>query len=74
MMKPVLTAVLLFMTLFLGVRNDCVALLRADTGETVAVYPMKVQMLPRYDQLALEAGIPIYSRDQLTHLLEDFLS
>ena len=74
MMKHHLLSAIVLLSLFLGVKDGYLALLRNDTSKPVAVYPMRACMLPKQDQLALSEGIPIHSTDQLNRLLEDYLS
>ena len=69
MILPVLA-----LSLYLGVHNGNLALFREGHAVPVQVYPRSVEAYPRKDQLALSAGIPITSKQQLAELLEAYLS
>ena len=58
----------------LGVHKGNIALWKHGNPEPVEIYPVQSMMLPISDQQALEAGIPIKNVDELTRLLEDYLS
>ena len=49
-----------------------VALVRTDSGRAVAVYDIYTRLLPEYDLLQLQRGIPVAGREELLRLLEDF--
>lgn len=59
----------------LGVYNGYVALWEDENSPAPSqVFPYAVTALPEADQRALEEGIPVAYREQLTKYLEDFLS
>lgn len=58
----------------LGVKDGFVALWKDSASEPVKVFPYTVSSLPREDQLRLEQGIRIESKEELLALLEDYLS
>lgn len=58
----------------LGAKDGFVALWKDSQPEPVKVFPYQVSSLPREDQLRLEKGIPIESKEKLLALLEDYLS
>ena len=60
--------------LILGSWKGYVALFEEDKTEPRQIFPTPVAALPEEDQAALEAGIPVRSREKLQQLLEDFLS
>ena len=70
--------VCLYLTLFaafiLGCHEGFVALWDQTRSSPVEVYPLQVNTLPPADQALLRQGIPIRSREQLQHSLEDYLS
>ena len=67
------TCLLLIFSLFLGNYYGRIALLDG-TGQPQTVFPQAASSLPPADQAALDRGIPIYSREQLLQLTEDYLS
>lgn len=73
-MRRITTTMLLFLWLFLGVHRGQLALLEEGSADPLQVYPMSVSMLPEADRQSLIQGIPIDSKLQLAHLLEDYLS
>lgn len=58
----------------LGVHDGYIALWKGEDPEPVRVFPYSAELLPPEDRAALEKGIPIRSREDLTALLEDFCS
>ena len=64
----------LALTLYLGSYNGNLALFRKGCETPVQVYPYPVCIYPSEDQKALKAGIPIKSNEELTALLETYLS
>ena len=62
------------MILYLGVHNGNLALYRQGHKVPVQVYAVPVTLLPKEDQAALTAGIPIENEKQLSELLEAYLS
>ena len=65
---------ILVLSLYLGIHNGKLALFREGYAEPLQVYPRSVADYPKKDQLALGAGIPITSKQQLRELLEAYLS
>lgn len=65
---------LLLLGFILGTFKGRIALWVDGNAEPLHIFPNSVASLPPADQLALEKGIPIESRDELLHLLEDYLS
>lgn len=65
---------ILFLSFLLGVHNGYIALWEGEDPEPKQVFPYAVTIFPEADQAALEKGIPLRDRAQLTKCLEDFLS
>ena len=64
----------LILTFLLGSRNGFVALWKIPDPEPVYVFPYRISALPPADQKKLKTGITVESYDELTRLLEDYLS
>jgi hypothetical protein len=60
--------------LFLGIRDGYIALWKYGDPTPLQVFPCRVEMLPLADQKALAQGIHISSEQELSQLLEDYLS
>ncbi len=76
MNKRFLSSTLSFLALFgflLSVHNGQVALYKDQDPEPYRVFPYAVSSLPLQAQLALRAGIPIDSPEDLKALLEKYL-
>ena len=56
----------------LGIREGRVAVLDGTGGKTLRVTEMPASSLPEPDRLALTQEIPVYSEEDLAHLLEDY--
>lgn len=69
-----LFARLLALGLVLGSFRGYVALFDKGKAEPRMVYPYATAALPKADQEALEAGIPVKCEEELDRLLEDYLS
>lgn len=65
---------LIFAGLILGICKGKLALIAESDGQPVEIYPLFAAMLPAADQKSLTEGIPVRSREELSRLLEDFLS
>ena len=72
--KYQLLSVLLSVMFLLGSHKGYLALWKEDRPEPYQIFPLKVEMLPEEDRLALEKGIPARSEKELSSILEDFLS
>ncbi len=64
----------LFLGFILGIRGGFIALWPADQPEKAEIFPYSAASLPDADYQALQRGIPIDSREELTEILEDYLS
>lgn len=73
-MKHTMAVILSALNLILGCWQDRVALFLSGETQPVQLYPVRLELLPQADQRDLREGIPIYSSEQLSRLLEDFLS
>lgn len=65
---------LIFAGLILGICKGKLALIAESDGQPVEIYPLFAAMLPAADQKSLTEGIPVRSVEELSRLLEDFLS
>ena len=72
-MKQFLPLCLIFGFL-LGVKNGNVALWEDGKAEPIRVFPYSVENLPTADRQALEEGIHLDNKLQLSRLIEDYLS
>ena len=73
-MKRKLFTLLLIASWVLGSYDGYIALYNQNCPQPLEIYPYKTQILPKTDQQALAEGIPVRDADQLTRLLQDFLS
>ncbi len=73
-MKKTLICFQLLLGLFLGSYKGYVALWEDGASGPRQIFPYQVASLPPADQTALEKGIRIRSQEELTRLIEDFLS
>jgi hypothetical protein len=62
------------LTLYLGIHNGHLALWDDAHTDPIRVLPYAAELFPEADRQALEDGIPILSRRELTKVLEDYLS
>ena len=75
MKKPSKICTLLILAgLILGICKGKLALIAESDGQPVEIYPLFAAMLPAADQKSLTEGIPVRSAEELSRLLEDFLS
>lgn len=72
-MNILLRRILAF-SLVLGSFRGYIALFDKGVSEPRYVYPYAVASLPEADRLALEQGIRVGNEEELSRLLEDFLS
>ena len=64
----------LFLTFLLGVNDGYVALWKDGGNKPYQVFPLRIELLPKSDQQALERGILVTDESELNRLLEDYLS
>ncbi len=65
---------LLVFSLYLGISGGRLALFRKGSSTPLQIYPYPISAYPHAEQQALLEGIPIENEEQLTSLLENFLS
>lgn len=68
------TVAILALGWILGTYQGRIALWQEGNARPIRIFPYSAAALPREDQLALEKGIAITTREDLQHLLEDYLS
>ena len=64
----------LSLSLYLGLHKGYIALWNSERTQPVHIFPYCAAAYPNIDQNALCQGIPITSEEELTRLLEDYLS
>ena len=69
-----LSSAALALYLVLGCWKGYVALFESGSEEPRQIFPYQVSSLPPADQTALEEGIRVQDQEELTRLMEDFLS
>lgn len=57
-----------------GIHNGRIAIWQGEDPQPKAVLPYQADLLPEADRIALENGIRLDSRADLTRFLEDFCS
>lgn len=67
-------ACLILLMGYLGLHNGYLALFEDGSSEPSLILPYKAELYPQADQEALKQGIPYETQEELTRLLEDFLS
>lgn len=72
-MKHILTLSLLLLSFYLGLYNNRLTIFEAN-GTPVMVLPYKAELYPEQDRQRLRQGIPFETNEELTKLLEDFMS
>lgn len=73
-MKKKVLSLILCAVCYLGIHNGYLALFDSAVSGPLMVLPYHVQMYPQADQEALQNGIVYNSPQELSRLLEDFLS
>ena len=73
MKKRILSFILVIIG-YLGIHNGYLALYDAEQTSPLLILPYRSELYPQEDQNALQKGIPYQTQDELTRLLEDFLS
>ena len=73
-MKKRMTAFILSFVCYLGLHNGYLALFDENNPQPLLVLPYKEQTYSPSDRAALQRGIPYQTNEELTRLLEDFLS
>ena len=65
---------IMLLSVLAGIHNGRIALWYGEDPEPALVLPYSAALLPENDRTALENGIRIKSREELTRFLEDFCS
>ena len=73
-MKHILCMWILFFGLYLGIYNGNLAICEEGQTTPVMILPYKASLFPEDDIQRLKAGIPFENTDELSRLLEDFMS
>lgn len=73
-MKHILMMWLLFFGFYLGIYEGRLAIWEDGHNNPTMILPYKASLFPKEDQNRLNDGIPFESHDELTELLEDFIS
>ena len=73
-MKKKMLSLLLVAMGYLGLHNGYLALFDTQQAQPLMVLPYRAEIFPIEDQKALQSGIPYQTQEELTRLLEDFLS
>ncbi len=71
--KKLVCYVILF-TLLVGIHRGRIAIWKDEDPEPYCILPYSADLLPETDRKALEKGIYLRSREELTRFLEDFCS
>ena len=58
----------------LGIQDGYIALWKDGCEKPVEVFPFQARLLPEADQKRLQEGIRIESAEELSRLMEDYLS
>lgn len=66
--------IVLLLALFLGCHNGFLAIFEASSSIPVEILPYKVCVFPEKDIKLLEKGIPFSTTDELSELLDDYIS
>ena len=73
-MKHIITLSLLLWSFYLGVYNDQLAVYKENSTAPMIVLPYRIDLYPPNDQEKLRDGIPFQNSEELSALLEDFIS
>ena len=73
-MKHIIALLPLIFSFYLGVYNGRLAIWDTDTKNPVFILPYKVSCYPEADQDRLREGIPFETTQELSVLLEDYIS
>ena len=67
-----LTALLLLLGFYLGLHNNHLTIF--EDGRPVVILPYSAELYPNEDQNRLRQGIPFETNEELSALLENFIS
>ena len=73
-MKHIIALIPLLFSFYLGVHNENLAIWDTETKKPIFILPYKVENYPEADQQKLHEGIPFETPDELSILLEDYIS
>lgn len=73
-MKHILMMCVLLFSFYLGLYGDNLAIWEDGHKSPTLILPYKAALFPEEDQKRLKEGIPFESHDELSGLLEDFIS
>ena len=73
-MKHIIALIPLLLSFYLGVYNENLAIWDTETKKPVFILPYKMKNYPEADQQKLREGIPFETPDELSALLEDYMS
>ena len=65
---------ILSLTFLIGIHRGRIAIWHGEDPEPECTLPYSASLLPEADRKALEKGIYIQSREELTQIIEDFCS
>ncbi len=71
-MKHIITVSILLFSFYLGLHNNRLTIF--EDGRPVVILPYRGDIYPAEDQKRLREGIPFETSDELSALLEDFIS
>ena len=74
MMKRMICTAILCTVCYLGLHNGYLAIFDDESNDPLMVFPYQGKNYPAKDQIALNQGIPYQTQEELSNLLEDFLS
>ena len=65
---------IMLLTLLVGIHRGRIAVWTGEDPEPRYILPYSADLLPEGDRRALEKGIRLHSREELSRFLEDFCS
>ncbi len=71
-MKHIITAAVLLLSFYLGLHDNRLTIF--EDGKPIIILPYRGDIYPAEDQQRLRQGIPFETNDELSALLEDFIS
>ncbi len=74
MMKKIIVSLAICAISYLGIHNGYLALFDSAVSGPLMILPYHAQLYPELDQQALQKGIVYNTPEELSRLLEDFLS
>ena len=74
MRLPPILLILAFCISYLGLYRGNLAIFSGDDQKPAQVFPYSQELFPETDREALRKGIPFSSQEELSRLMEDYLS